>query len=304
MENVPVILFAYRRADVLAQTLAALRANNIPRLIVYSDGARDARDGPGVDEVRQCLSRIDWCAVERHDRTENRGLGKNILAGVTEALETHEAVLVWEDDLICVPGTYAYLCRALEAYRDDRRVTSVTGWTNRHVTPADAGDRPYFDGRAECWVWGTWRRAWAGMAGETALQKLAAARAWGVPPAKYGGDLPYMAKQEEARNIWAVRFLYHHLQHGGLCMRPPWSLVEHIGFDPRATNAAGVGSWLANGPLRPCPPLPSAWPEPVENPRCAALHRRMCPRPWSDRFPAAVKAVRFLRNTLRKGSHG
>ncbi len=298
---IPVILFAYKRLDVLERTLACLRENRVPLLVVYSDGARTEQDKPSVQAVREYLSRIDWCQVERHDRPQNFGLGKNILTGVTEALERYEAVLVWEDDLICVPGTYAYLCAALRQYRNDARVMSVTGWTNRHLLPGDVVDIPYFDGRAECLTWGIWRQAWQGMTGETACQKMKVIQDRGESPRHYGGDLPYMARHELESNIWAVRFLYHHLQHRGLCLRPPWSMVEHIGFDERATNAAGRNSWLINGELRPCPPIPAVWPEPIEHRACAARHRRMCPRPWIDLFPRTVPLVRRLQRLFRMG---
>ncbi len=293
--SIPVLLFTYNRSDLLGRTLACLHENRVPKIIAYSDGPKSRVDQEGVLAVREQLSRIDWCEVERHDRMENWGLGRNILAGVTESLVTHEEVLVWEDDLICTPGAYTYLCAALEAYRQDPRVMSVTGWTSRHLIPAGVGENPYFDGRAECWVWGTWRRAWQGMTDETALNKLQKLRQRGVWPDRYGGDLPYMAKQERERNIWAVRFLYHHILHHGLCLRPPWSMVEHVGFDERATNAAGKNSWLVNGELRACPPVPFVWPEPLEHPGCAALHRKMCPRPWSDIFPWGVKIIRRLK---------
>jgi hypothetical protein len=297
---IPVILFTYKRLDVLEKTLECLRDNGVTQLIVYSDAAKTEKDMHEVQTVREHLSQLDWCEVERHDRRENWGLGKNIMAGVAEVLERHEAVLVWEDDLICVPGTYTYLCAALEAYRNDPRVMSVTGWTNRHITPAGVGVEPYFDGRAECLVWGTWRRVWQGMMEATAMDKMKVISARGDSPYHYGGDLPNMAKYEKERNIWAVRFLYHHLLHKGLCLRPPWSMVEHIGFDERATNAAGTKSWLENGELRACPPVPSVWPEPAENPRCAALHRKMCPRPWSDVFPWGVRMLRRLQASIRR----
>ncbi len=291
---VPVVLFAYNRCNVLEQTLACLRENGVPRLIVYSDAPKSATDIAGVRDVREALSCIDWCEVERHDRDENLGLGRNILLGVSETLLRHEAVLVWEDDLVCVPGTYGYLSAALAHYRDDKRVMSVTGWTSRYLVPGGVRDEPYFDGRAECWVWGTWRRAWQGMTAETALDKMRAITDRGERPDAYGGDLPYMAKREQDRNIWAVRFIYHHILHKGLCLRPPWSMVEHIGFDERASNTVGTGGWLKNGTLRPCPLIPAVWPDPVENMGCARLHRKMCPRPWSDVFPGAVRGVRQL----------
>jgi hypothetical protein len=300
---IPVVLFTYNRLDVLVKTIDCLRNNSIPLVVVYSDAAKSAQDESGVNAVREYLSKIDWCTIERHDRERNLGLGRNILSGITETLQQYEAVLVWEDDLICVPGTYQYLCSALEQYRNDDRVMSVTGWTNRHVTPDGVGAEPYFDGRAECWVWGTWRRAWQGMIDETAIDKMEDFKARGGSPYHYGGDLPYMAKHEMDRNIWAVRFLFHHILHHGLCLRPPWSMVEHIGFDARATNAVGA-NWLVNGELKDCPPIPTTWPLPVENGQCAGLHREMCPRPWSDLFPSAVKMLRFLQNSMRHKQYG
>jgi hypothetical protein len=295
---IPVVLFAYKRLDVLRRTMTCLCENKISKLIVFSDAPKTNKDVVDVESVRAYLSAIDWCEVEIHQRASNFGLGTNIIAGVTEVFERYDTLLVWEDDLICVPGTYEYLCSALRYYASDSRVMSVTGWTNQNILPPNIHNLPYFDGRAECLVWGTWRRAWMGMQTETAMEKVQAIKKKGVSPYKYGGDLPYMAKQEKASNIWAVRFLFHHILNRGLCMRPPWSMVEHIGIDERATNSSG-SSWINNGKLNIAPPIPVQWPEPIENPFCAILHRKMCPRPWSDIFPLTVKIARWLSNIFR-----
>jgi hypothetical protein len=84
-----------------------------------------------------------------------------------------------------------------------------------------------------------------------------------------------MADVELQRNIWAVRFLYWHILNRGLCMRPPWSMVEHIGWDSQGTNATEAGIWAAP-PLKPSPPIPVQWPEPVEHPACWRLHQKVC----------------------------
>ncbi len=264
--TIPVILFAYARPDHLARTLASLRENAVPRIVAFADGAKGEADAPRVAAVRAQLRAIDWCEVRIVERSQNLGLGKNVLAGVSEIAAQDAAFVVWEDDLIAVPGAYAWVCAALRRYADDQRVMSVTAWTHPRVTPASVGDAPYFDGRAECWVWGAWARSWLGMTEQTAPEKIADVG----DPAAYGADLPLMAEREQAQNIWAVRWLYHHLQHGGLCVRPPWSMVEHIGFDPLATNAASATAW-ANPPLRPAPPIPAMWPEAREHPQCRAL---------------------------------
>jgi hypothetical protein len=198
------------------------------------------------------------------ERASNLGLGRNVLAGVSEVASQNEAFIVWEDDLICVPQTYDWMVAALRAYADDKRVMSVTAWTHPRVIPKGVGNRSYFDGRAECWVWGTWARSWRGMADQSALKKLQAAEERGIGREAYGADLKAMAEVEATHNIWAVRWLYHHFQHGGLCLRPPWSMVEHIGFDASATNAEFATDW-GNPPLREAPPIPSHWPEPQEH---------------------------------------
>lgn len=273
-DTLPVLLFAYARPAHLARTLACLRADGVSCIEAFADGPKGADDAALVEQTRAVLRQVDWCELRLTERPTNLGLGASVIRGVTEAASRHDAFLVWEDDLICARGTYDWLCAALRSYRNDRRVMSVTGWTHPRVTPPNVGTQPWFDGRAECWVWGTWSRAWAGMAEETALEKLSAAERQGAKADAYGEDLPAMARREQQQNIWAVRWLYHHFQHQGLCVRPPWSMVEHIGFDATATNAPTADVWVAE-PLRTAPPVPDRWPEPREDPGCRNRWRRV-----------------------------
>ncbi|HVO24563.1 MAG TPA: hypothetical protein VMW56_13145 [Candidatus Margulisiibacteriota bacterium] len=291
--DIPVALFAYNRPDHLTQVLEGLRENAVPLIYAFSDGPRLKQHEGAVSAVRKLLRAIDWCDVIACQRNENLGLGRSVLAGVSDVLRKHEAVIVFEDDLACVHGTYEYLCAALAHYRDDDRVMSVTGWTHPRVTPDDVTTEPYLDGRAECWVWGTWRRAWEGMERD-ALTLMMDCRRNGIDIHRYGADLPEMAREESRRNIWAVRWLYLHMLRGGLCLRPPWSMVEHIGFDAMATNASDGTMW-AHPPLRPCPPMPRAWPT-TENPRCGQLWRTA----YGGRPGALRRLVRGSRHAVRR----
>ena len=291
---VPVILFAYARPDHLGHTLECLRENQVPLIYAFSDGPRTPDKASAVAQVREMLRAIDWCEVVLCERETNLGLGRSILTGVTEVLGKHESAIVFEDDLVCVPGTYDYLSTALEHYKDDSRVMSVTGWTHPLITPSDITGQPYFDGRAECWVWGTWTRAWQVMQ-ENAITLLQKCKAEGIDVYRYGADLPAMAKVELQKNIWAVRFLYWHILNRGLCLRPPWSMVEHNGFDVNATNASNE-SWAKNLPLKPSPPIPTQWPVPEENAECALLHQKMC----GARPTIAGRLYRFTRHLALK----
>ena len=122
-------------------------------------------------------------------------------------------------------------------------------------------------------------------------------QARGEDPYCWGGDLPYMAKMELVRNIWAVRMCYLHIYERGLVLRPPWSMVNHIGWGDGATNACEK-NWEFNGELRPVPPIPVAWPRPVLDLQCARLHRKMYRRPWIEIFPHIVPVVRKVLGVI------
>jgi len=277
MNAIPVVLFAYARPEHLRRVLGCLRENAVPLIYAFADGAKGRNDASAVAATRALLRGIDWTEVRFVERPENLGLGRNVLAGVTEVAAQHEAFVVWEDDLVCVPGTYAWLCAALAHYAGDEHVMSVTAWTHPRVTPAGIGTEPYGDARAESWVWGAWARSWRRMNEGNALTKARRAIERGLPAGAYGADLPAMARDEERKNLWAVRWIYHHLACGGLCLRPPWSMVEHIGFDRSATNAAAALGW-DNPPLRPAPPV--AWPALREHPDCRRLWEAAYPGGW------------------------
>jgi hypothetical protein len=297
--TVPVALFAYARPDHLQATLASLQNNHVPLIYAFSDSPRTTDKHAAVAEVRAILRGIDWCEVILKEHDTNLGVGRSILSGVTSVLARHDMALIFEDDLICVSGAYRYLSEALYHYRDDPAVMSVTGWTHPRITPGDVERNPYFDGRAECLVWGTWARAWHGM-DRPAVRLMRTCAAQGLDIYRYGADLPRMALEEQQRNIWAVRWLYLHILQGGLCLRPPHSMVEHIGFDLQATNAPDGTVW-ANPALRPSPPLPVVWPAPREHEACAHLWQAVLgSRPGTARPRTAKERIVHTRAILRE----
>jgi len=267
----PAVLFAYRRPDLLRRTLAALEGQGIELLIAFSDAPAEPAFTPDVEEVRRLLRAVRWAAVRLVERERNLGLGLSIRSGVEEVLREFSGVVVFEDDLICAPGAYRFAVAALEHYENVERVMSVTAWTHPRVVPPGVKDAAYFDGRAECWVWGTWPRAWRGME-LTAQEMIEDCLRQRIDPYRYGRDLVAMAAEESARNIWAVRWLYHHIRKGGLCLRPPISLVTHIGEDGRGTNVKQPMSDWGTGSIEGALPA-LEWPAAVENPACATLWR-------------------------------
>jgi hypothetical protein len=157
-------------------------------------------------------------------------------------------------------------------YRDNPHVMSVTGWTHPRVIPSNVANQPYFDGRAECWVWGAWSRSWIGME-KSAMELILECGKRKIDIYRYGADLYRMAKDERKRNTWAVRFSYLHILNKGLCLRPPYSLVQNLGFGENATNTIGISPWqIEEFGRRPI--IPGNWPAAEENLECPALWQK------------------------------
>ncbi len=273
-EDVPVTLFTYNRAPTVARTLECLRREPPRILYVFSDGPRDRSDAELVNQVRVLIGAIDWCETRVVCREENMGVDASVLDGATRVFQRHHAGIFLEDDLVFVQGMYAYLRGALHAYRRDPRVISVTGWTHPMAIPRDVGTQPYFEGRSCSLAWGTWRDRWAGMT-DTAETMAGTCLRRGIDCYRYGADVMRIVRaSRNGHETWDARFGLLHLLRGGLCMRPPWSMVDHVGWGESATHA-GHALELSNYPLRACPPIPEKWPDPREHPYSARLWRAL-----------------------------
>ncbi len=291
MSTIPVVLFAYRRPDLLARTLASLRANRVPLIYAFSDGPRDISVEADVTEVRHLLRAVDWTDLVLVEQPTNIGVGESELSGISRVLSEHEAMISCEDDLEFGPGTYQYLCSALEHYQNDARVMGVTAWNHAKVTPPDVSSQPYFSGRMCGLLWGTWRRAWQGVRDQSAEELNALCAARGIDSSAYGDDLPKAAIHELEYGLWDLRFNLHMLAERGLMLYPARSMVAHTGYDARATNSPRAGDWVDS--RQPAPRVENIrWPEVVEHPANAALWRRAVnPPPPPSRLTRAMHSL-------------
>ena len=238
MSFAPVVLFAYSRPEHTRLTVEALKLNkgaSETDLHVYSDGPRDAQQSAAVQEVRSYLRTIDgFKSVILVERARNMGLAASVIAGVTELLSRHPAVIVVEDDLVTAPTFLSFMNVALTTYAEQKQVFSVTGYNYPLPIPADYPEEAYLSYRSSSWGWGTWTDRWSKVDWDVGdfdvfLQDKKARNRF----ARGGDDLlPMLQKQLNGElDSWSIRFDYAHYKHDAMCLHPVRSKLRNIGFD-------------------------------------------------------------------------
>jgi len=251
LEFSPITLFVYRRPEHLRRVLSALEQCqhiNDSVLYVFSDapkvGANSEETG-AVEEVRRIIRTIDWCfELVIVERPYNHGFQNHIL-GITEVVEKYERVIVLEDDIVVAPGFLTFMNQALDVYADDDDVMHVSAYMLplQEVLP----DTLFYNA-ANCWGWGTWRRAWRHFHDESETQLEAVLH----HPKRADFDCPpywYLDQLRQNANgaiyTWNCKWHASIFLRGGLCLHPGRTLVNNIGHDGTGENSVRSAAFNA-----------------------------------------------------------
>jgi hypothetical protein len=240
----PIALFVFNRPDHTQKTLDALQRNDLASrsdLFVFSDGARNESDIASVRAVNRCVRAIrGFRSVTVIESDRNFGLANSVLAGVTQLCDEFGRLIVLEDDILTTPDFLTFMNRALEHYRCEPRVFSVSAFNFALPVP-DSCKFPY-DAfcfyRSSSWGWGTWNDRWQRVDWEVSdYQDLRADKRQQKKFQRAGEDLLWMLNMQMAGKIdsWAIRWAYAHCKHDALAV---------LSVLPRAFNIGDDGSGI------------------------------------------------------------
>ena len=208
-------------------------------MIVFSDGPKTLADSSFVDEVRDFIATIKgFQSVSIHSSKSNKGLARSIIEGVTEVLKRFDRCIVIEDDLVLSPHFLSFMRDGLSKYSDNSRVASIHGYVypTNSVLPTN-----FFMKGADCWGWGTWKRAWDLFEpdGSKLLEQLKTREL--INEFDFGGSHSFssmLRKQIEGKvDSWAIRWHASIFLENMLTLYPGKSLVHNIGNDRSGTNS-------------------------------------------------------------------
>ncbi|MBQ7571542.1 MAG: glycosyltransferase [Bacteroidaceae bacterium] len=303
MKLAPVALFVYNRADNTRRTLEALAANTLAsetEVFVFSDGGRDEASWALVREVRQVVSEFAGAfgRFELVARPENFYLERNITEGIAQVFETHDRIIVLEDDIVTSPYYLQYMNQAFELYKDVSRVMHVAGFTNLSLA-----DTPfYFTPHMSGWGWGTWKDRWNGhflhyTTREEALQGLTSED---LDAIQYGGVFRCLGSLDRRPIPWDICWELAIYRAGGLCLTPGRTMVRNIGLSGGTHfRSWSLLQWYEFDRPPQQQPLPLTRVEnPVKDPDIEAQFARAI-TDWGIRYTPLGKVVRYLYKKIK-----
>ena len=250
MQYAPIALFTYNRADHTKQAVESLLKNVEAKdsdLFIFSDGPKNDKAKKGVEENRAYIKTLSnsplkgegFRSVTIVEREKNWGLANSLIAGITEIVNKYGRVIVVEDDLILSPYFLQFMNEALEKYKDEDKVASISAFLN----PIDCkAPETFFLRYFACWGWATWKRGWDILINDdrVLLKRLR----WKKNDFNIGGTGPFYGilycDKVGLNDSWAVRFYASQFLAGKLQLFPGRSMAIQTGTDGSGTHGVTV----------------------------------------------------------------
>ena len=260
MQYAPIALFTYNRADHTKQAVESLLKNAEAKdsdLFIFSDGPKNEKAVEGVKKNREYLQSLKndndtltlryadatitpfFRSVTIIEREKNWGLANSLIAGITEIVNKYGRVIVVEDDLILSPYFLQFMNEALEKYKDEDKVASISAFLN----PIDCkAPETFFLRYFACWGWATWKRGWdiLNMDANALLKQLRWKKSdFNIKDSHNFYGMLYCQKVGLI-DSWAVRFYASQFIAGKLQLFPGKSMATQTGTDGSGTHGTVV----------------------------------------------------------------
>lgn len=253
----PIALFAYNRPTHTRKTIEALARNDGASesiLYIFSDQAKSLAAVEAVNEVRSFIHDISgFKEVIIIEQTENFGLAKSIISGVTNLCGKYGRVIVLEDDIETSPFFLKFMNESLDFYENTPEVMHISGC--RYPVDSFGSEDTFFLHVPLCWGWATWQRAWVNFEKNISLMKrfdTSMKRHFDFENSyTYWKQLE--SNKEGKMDTWFVFWYANIFLQDGLSLFPARSLVNNIGMDESGTHSLASDvykSILSKNPIK------------------------------------------------------
>lgn len=232
----PIGVVTYTRIEHLKKTINALKLNelaNESNLYIFSD-APQVGDGLIVSQIREYCYTIDGFKTVNVIERKANGRVANSRGGLKWLLEKYESCIFLEDDIVTAPGFLTFMNQALETYKNDPKILSVSGYSpiKAHGITSDSFLLP----RHCSWGSGYWLEKFNKMnhyIDKEEHSQFIRSNLFKQYILQAGEDIEHMLELEVSGQIDAldVKAMYLQAKQSMVSVYPKFSLVQNIGHD-------------------------------------------------------------------------
>jgi hypothetical protein len=242
-----ILITAYNRPETFRQVLKVVHEVEYAKLFLSLDApkASDIVNRRKNKEVRSLM--YDY--AKENNRVElifyenNQGCRKAISQSITKCFTQVDDLIILEDDCLPLPGFFNYCKRALDEFRENNLIGSVSSQSflfGKYHPSEDVFLSKYH----HCWGWATWKRSWLMYEDEVSSfsefiggEKLENLSSGEIGFKQYWRRI-YNDLVKNEFDSWAYRWLFSCWKNQLLSVVPRYSLVKNIGFDSNATHTS------------------------------------------------------------------
>ena len=243
----PVVIFVYNRPEHTKKTVEALAENYLAKetdVFIFSDGAKNDKATENVQLTRKYIDCIQdknlFESVEIVKAPRNKGLANSVINGVTEIIENFGQVIVVEDDLVSSKDFLRYMNGALEYYKNNESIWSISGYNIPIDIPSYYNHDVYLSYRGCSWGWPTWKDRWSKVDWNVSDYKNFKSNKELRKKFNLGGrDMANMLdlQMEGKIDSWAIRWCYAQYKLNMYTVYPVQSRIKNIGLDGSGTHS-------------------------------------------------------------------
>lgn len=248
------LIVAFQRPQNVERLLSRLSVTPPSKVVLAVDGPRNHRERAVTLQVLGVAASCPWKGdVEIWEQESNLGLRRHMSDSISRFLTENGAGVILEEDCLPSPTFLPYAAHALQRYRDDSRVSMISGNRFGRSFPPD---RPAVLSRHHhIWGWATWESRWT--------QHLGVLNRWGAvrdevllqtfPDDSCSQDF-WRTRIDEVldndENSWAYRWTAANWALDRFAVLPGCNLVVNQGISgTTATHTKSVNSYIRRTPL-------------------------------------------------------
>jgi hypothetical protein len=257
--EVPILLMAFIRPDLVKRAMERLSKFAPPILYVMGDGPRSESEASLCEQSRKIAMNPTWeCEVIPILNDDNQGVVASFVKGMNKMFSEHEFGIYLEDDIILSDSFYDFALEILLTYRNDTRIGHVNS-TNfiPHYDPKDYQGSYFFSEYAFEWGFATWKRMWD-------LYDVDMLDWRDMNQKKMLGDHCFNSRERKSLKrmfdlhcdnprplAWGYQWLFSCLHNKALAVTPKVNMSLNVGFNRNdSTNTSGENP-VAN-PIASC----------------------------------------------------